>query len=64
MRRSLRAYLIYGASLLGLYGLGGFRGWWRMHLNFGEGESSSTGGGHGSSFWGTGSGGGGFRGGK
>ena len=63
MTRGLRAYLIYGATLLGLYGLGGLNGWWRMSLDFGGGASNSSGGGHGGSHWIPGTGGG-FRGGK
>ena len=55
MRRSMVAYLIFGAGLLTLYGVGGFGHWWRGIVDLG-------GGGSGRSFWGTG--GGGFRGGK
>jgi len=71
MRKSLIAYALYGGSLLALYGVGGFSGWWKaMHLLPRSGFSgfgpSSGGSGHGGSSWGTGGGssGGGFRGGK
>jgi hypothetical protein len=55
MRRSLVAYLIFGSTLLALYGVGGFAKWWRGIVDLGGS------GGSGRSFWGPG---GGFRGGK
>jgi len=63
--KKLLAYWIYGATVLALYGAGGFGGWWKNLIRFegtrwiGSGGSGSGGGG--SSGW---SGGGGFRGGK
>jgi hypothetical protein len=54
VRRGLVAYLVFGSTLLALYGVGGFSKWWKT-THFG-------GPGSGRSFWGTG--GGGFRGGK
>lgn len=47
MRRSMVAYLIFGAGILTLYGVGGFNHWWRGAL---EGLT----GGSGRSFWGSG----------
>lgn len=78
MRKGLLAYTIYGGSLLTLYGVGGFTGWWKaMHLAiaaassraYNAGGPTGTGTGHGIGYGGGGSsgyggGGGGFRGGK
>jgi hypothetical protein len=60
MRRSLLWFLIYGASVLGIYTYGGLRGAWRMNLHVPSTGSGSGGygGGHGGGY------GGGFRGGK
>jgi hypothetical protein len=59
VRKGLVAYLIFGTTLLALYGVGGFSKWWRGIVDLGGIGS----GGSGRSFWGP-SGGGGFRGGK
>ena len=61
MRKGLLAYVIFGSTLLALYAAGGFAKWWKTPT---FGLHGGSGGGSGRTFWGTGSGGGGFRGGK
>jgi hypothetical protein len=60
VRKGLLAYVIFGSTLLAVYAAGGFAKWWKTP-SFGV---HGGGGGSGRTFWGTGSGGGGFRGGK
>jgi hypothetical protein len=71
MTGGLRLYLLGGALLLGLYGAGGYHGWWHAKPHppgtYGSGGDGTGGygGGHGGGFGGGfGGGGGGFRGGK
>lgn len=65
MRRALLVYALSGASLVTLYAVGGFTGWWRGIVKWSSSSGSAYGGrgsGGGSSGWS--GGGGGFRGGK
>jgi len=65
VRRALLVYALSGASLVTLYAVGGFTGWWRGIVKWSSSSGSAYGGrgsGGGSSGWS--GGGGGFRGGK
>jgi hypothetical protein len=58
VRRSVLWFLVYGASVLGVYAWGGLRGAWRMRFPSSDSSYGSGGHGYGGGY------GGGFRGGK